>query len=175
MSTISRVCLVPGHGPDIDRGAANHDGTTELDWNRDLVNKIAALLPDRSVVVHRTTERLSPVTAINATKATFALEFHLNASNRTASGTEMIYWPGSSRGLVIAQKLLDAAVNTLNLPNRGVKQPWNGRGALFLKGTSMPAVIVESFFIDNDRDLHRGNTCKAELAAAYAAVISNLL
>jgi len=35
----------------------------------------------------------------------------------------------------------------------------------------MPAVIVESFFIDNDSDLARGNKVKQQLAEAYALAL----
>src|SRR5688572_23009577 len=144
-----RVSLSPGHGPEIDRGAENRDGTTELDWNRDLVRKIASHLCGRVefAVIHRTKERMSPVSEINEYSPDIALEFHLNASNGKASGTEMIYI--SKAGRILAEKLLNAAVGVLRLPNRGVKTPFNGRGNYFLTRTKMPAVIVESGCIDS--------------------------
>jgi N-acetylmuramoyl-L-alanine amidase len=166
-----KIALIPGHGPSIDQGAENKDGTTELAWNRDLVRRIKSHLDGRAevVVINRVRERLSPVAEINATQAQVALEFHLNASNGKASGTEMIYI--SRAGRIIAEKLLNAAVGVLRLPNRGVKQPFAGRGNFFLTKTRMPAVIVESFFIDNSEDLEVGNARKEELALAYALAL----
>lgn len=163
-----KIALVPGHGPRIDEGATNPDGTTELDWNRDLVKRIASHLRGRAdvSVVHRVKERLSPVDQVNATNADVAIEFHLNASNGKASGTEMIHI--SKSGKLWAEKLQKAAVEVLRLPDRGVKTPFAGRGDRFLSKTKMPAVIVESFFIDNSDDLEVGNARKEELALAYA-------
>lgn len=166
-----KIALIPGHGPKIDEGATNPDGTTELDWNRDLVKRIASHLRGRAevVVVHRVSERLSPVDQINATDADVALEFHLNASNGKASGTEMIHI--SKSGKFWADRLQKAAVEVLRLPDRGVKTPFAGRGDRFLTKTKMPAVIVESFFIDNSDDLEVGNARKEELALAYAKAL----
>lgn len=166
-----KVALIPGHGPEIDRGAENRDGTTELDWNRDLVRRIKSHLEGRAevVVVNRVKERLSPVQQINETGADIALEFHLNSATGNATGTEMIYI--SQAGKKLAEKLQKAAVLTLRLADRGVKKPFAGRGNYFLTKTRMPAVIVESFFIDNSEDLAVGNARKEELALSYANAI----
>lgn len=163
-----KIALIPGHGPAIDKGAENHDGTTELEWNRDLVHRIAVHIGHRgeAVIVNRVKERLSPVSEINATGADVAVEFHLNSSNGKASGTEMIYI--SKAGQKLGRKLQAAAVGVLKLPDRGVKTPFAGRGGYFLTKTRMPAVIVESGFIDNDNDLLVLNARKEELARAYA-------
>jgi N-acetylmuramoyl-L-alanine amidase len=165
------IALIPGHGPRIDEGATNPDGTTELDWNRDLVDRIAFYLHDKAqvAIVHRVKERLSPVQEINQTGADIAVEFHLNAATGNASGTEMIYI--SKAGKRLAEKLQAAAVRVLRLPDRGVKQPFAGRGNYFLSKTTMPAVIVESGFIDNNGDLSVLNSRKEELARAYAEAL----
>lgn len=168
-----KIALVIGHGPSIDRGAENHDGTTELEWNRDLVRRIQSHLSSvESVIVHRVKERHSPVEEINATKADLAIEFHCNASDGKATGTEMIYL--SRAGKRLAEALQKEAVQALHLPDRGVKTPWSGRGERFLRYTTMPAVIAESFFIDNSDDLRVANERKEELALAYARAIQNL-
>lgn len=170
---MKRVAIVIGHGPRIDEGAENKDGTTELDWNQDLAHRILRDITEPSirlhgVVVHRVTEKLQPVTETNETRADMAIELHLN-STPGASGTEMIHYPGSARGMKLASLLQAAAVRVLGLPNRGIKTPQGGgRGLRWLKNTNMPAVIVESFFIDNDGDLSVGNEKKDELAKAYA-------
>lgn len=163
-----KIALIPGHGPSIDKGAENQDGTTELDWNRDLVRRIKSHLLGRAevFVVHRVKERLSPVEQINATGADIAVEFHLNSATGQATGTEMIYI--SQAGKLLAERLQKAVVSALRLADRGVKTPWAGRGNYFLTKTKMPAVIAESFFIDNDDDLRIGNARKEELAMAYA-------
>lgn len=174
---MKKVAIVIGHGPDIDRGAVNTaSATNELDWNTDLATRINDELSGRveGIIVHRTTERLQPVKETNATGADAAIELHLNSFNGTASGTEMI--AVSRRGREFAQLLQDAAVNVLRLPDRGVKPPQaGGRGSRWLTETDMPAVIVESFFIDNNADLMRGNGQKNSLARAYADAIVEFL
>lgn len=169
-----KVALIPGHGPEIDRGAENRDGTTELAWNRDLVNRIQFHLNGavESVIIHRKRERVSPVLEINQTKPDIAIEFHCNASDGRASGTEMIYV--SRAGKRLAEALQSEAVKALRLPDRGVKQPFAGRGNYFLTKTDMPAVIAESMFIDNSDDLRVANERKEDLARAYARAILSL-
>lgn len=174
---MKKVALVIGHGPKVDLGAVNKAAReTELNWNTDLAQRIKDRLSGRAegVIVKRTTERLQPVMETNATKADAAVELHLNAFNGSASGTEMI--AVSKRGRELATLLQAAAVRVLGLPDRGVKGPQGGgRGQRWLNGTSMPAVIVESFFIDNDKDLARANAKKDDLAQGYADAIVSFL
>lgn len=165
------IAIVIGHGPRIDKGATNPDGTTELEWNTELAAMMKEAIGERAkaVIVHRVTERLQPVAETNATGADAAVELHLNSFNGKASGTEMIHAERSVRGKALAQALQSAAVGALQLPDRGIKGPQGGgRGRRWLEGTRMPAVIVESFFVDNSGDLAIANQAKKTLAKAYA-------
>lgn len=168
----NRIAIVIGHGPLRDKGAENAASkVTELDWNRDLATRIVKAIAGRSPVsiIHRKVEGHPPVEEVNTGMFGCCVELHLNANGGKASGTEMIYWLTSRRGKVLAALLLDAAVATLGLPNRGIKGPQGGgRGSAFLRGTNCPAVIVESFFIDNDGDLATGTAKRDALAKAYA-------
>lgn len=166
-----KFALIPGHGPEIDRGAENRDGTTELDWNRDLVNRILFYLQDKTdvVVIHRRKERISPVEEVNASCADVAVEFHLNCASGNATGTEMVYI--SEKGKALADLLQKEVVSCLKLKDRGVRLPYEGRGHYFLGKTHSVSVIAESFFIDNDSDLRTGNDRKEELAMAYAKAL----
>lgn len=164
------IAIVIGHGPRIDKGAENKDGTTELAWNRDLAELIGSAVGKRADVriVQRVKERLQPVKETNATNAAIAVELHLNSATGRASGTEMIHAPRSKRGKALARVLQAVAVRVLKLPDRGVKPPFKGRGLRWVRDTKMPAVMIESFFIDNSADLARGNERKQALAKAYA-------
>lgn len=174
---MKRAAIVIGHGPRIDKGAVSQDGrVNELQWNRELaIHMHAALgkLGIQSYHVNRVTERLQPVKETNVTGADCAIELHLNSADGKASGTEMIAI--SPNGIKFGQLLLTAAIRALGLPNRGVKKPWRGRGERWLKGTRMPAVIVESFFIDNENDLEIGTSRIHRLGSAYAQAISEFL
>lgn len=175
---MNRIALVIGHGPRIDKGAFSTDGQThELGWNGKLVPLIAQKIEDAGghpFVIHRAQERNPPTTLVNLTGAEVACEFHLNSADGPASGTEMIHYPGSKKGILLATAMQMAAVGELGLANRGIKPPWQGRGMVFLAKTHMPAIIVESFFISNDNDLARGNDKLEELARAYAATLLGL-
>lgn len=169
---LPRIAIVVGHGPVRDKGAVNaRYNVNELQWNADLALRIQDALSGRATVsvISRRVEGVPPVGDVNAFEPDATVELHLNAYNGLASGTEMIYYPGSLRGKTLALLLQNAAVRVLSLPDRGVKPPQaGGRGAAFLRGTHAPAVIVESFFIDNDSDLVLGNLRKQHLALAYA-------
>lgn len=169
MKTIA-ICI--GHGPRLDKGAENHDGTNELEWNDGLGHRIERILSEvdgiKPVLIHRRVENVPPYTAVNEVEADFCVELHLNSFDTHASGTEMIHYPSSTRGTRLATILLQKAVGVLHLPNRGVKTPFNGRGNAFLRNTNCPAVIVESGFIDNDHDLAVLTNRKDALAQAYA-------
>lgn len=165
------IAIVIGHGPSIDKGAFNSNGMSELQWNTGLANLIEREIGNRAkvIIVHRVTERIAPVKEVNQTKADLAIELHLNAFNSQASGTEMLHWVSSKKGALLAEKLQRAAVGVLGLPDRGLKPiKAGGRGAGFLRDTVMPAVIVESFFVDNGADLSVGTKKKDLLAKAYA-------
>ena len=178
-----KVAIVIGHGPNKDKGAVNIENgkivATELDYNRELASLIKVNLHSgvEGVIVNRVIERLQPVKETNATGAKLAIELHLNSYDEDrdgegdASGTEMIV-SGSQKGREFAQYLQKAAVTVLGLPDRGIKLPQGGgRGKRWLTETNMPAVIVESFFIDNDHDLLVGCNKKNALAKAYADAI----
>ena len=188
---MNTVALVIGHGPRIDKGAENHDGTTELAWNKDLGERLKDFLEPsihiNPVLIYRRVENIPPVQSVNEIGADLAIELHLNAhytyeemgfneegekivkaTPSSASGTEMIHYPGSAKGTRLAALLLNAAVGVLQLPNRGVNTRWAGRGIAFLRGTRCTALIVESFLISNDHDLRVGNANKQRLVQAYA-------
>ena len=175
-----RVALVIGHGPARDEGAVSLGGSlTELAYNRRLVPMIAGLLEGtrvEPVVVHRVTERVQPVSETNATGAECAIEFHLNsASSPSATGSEMVYCPGSKRGVAFARLLQGHVVAALGRADRGVKTPWQGRGLGWLQKTRMPAVMAESFFISNEGDVAAGMERMEVLARAYALGIAHWL
>lgn len=173
------VALIPGHST-TDPGAINpNTGHTEYDYNLTLVDMIADELSRvglvRPLIVHRETYQGLPA-KVNSTGADIALEFHCNAFNGEATGTEMLHYSGSRKGLAVARAMMGAAYGALALPHRGVKHVrGRDRGAYLLRETKMPCVIVESFFIDNDNDLRVGLDKQLQLARAYAQAIEGLL
>jgi len=166
------IALVIGHGPKIDKGAQNADGSvTELEYNTQLVAGIAERMKTDHTVIHRQVEKNPPVTQVNALfNCVAALEFHLNAFDGKATGIEMLH-SGGTNSIRLAGSMLTAGHDVLQITNRGLKNHASGRGGAFLTRTNPPACIVESFFIDNPHDLAIGLERMGQLAAAYASAL----
>lgn len=83
------------------------------------------------------------------TKLDVAIELHLNAyADRDVDGVECCYWPESDRGLEAASALCDSISGAIGGRNRGPKERDD---LFFLSALAPPAVIVESYFITNDK------------------------
>jgi len=97
---------------------------------------------------------------VNSSKADIVVSVHINAAtNPRASGFEVIYCPGSRKGLILADQIheaLDTGDNGNILPRRPGPitdiQCGRGFGFTMLRKTRPPAAIVEAGFITNDRD-----------------------
>ena len=174
------VMICVGHHPDAPGAVNAKTRTSEWEFNSVLARKIGErMVRNRFTITSRESRSWSQGQLdriVNASGAEVVIELHANAFNGKVSGTEMLYWHSSTGGFALAGNLIDAAVGALGLPARGRKGRYPGdRGALFLGGTSMPAVICESFFIDNDSDLKVGYAKMDELAAAYASVLDSIV
>lgn len=165
-----KVALSIGHS-ESDCGAVNQTfGITEYQYNNELaylVSKQLSKLGHEVVLVRRKTLNELPK-QINATGADICVELHCNAYNKLVSGTEVLHYEESTEGAKLAAELQEAICDTLGLRDRGTKP--SGR-ELILKKTSMPCVITEPFFIDNDVDMMVGMDLKKELAVAIASGI----
>lgn len=80
------------------------------------------------------------------------VELHLNAFNGSASGTECLYYPTSSKGKELAQRVNDGLDDIF--PDRNIKARDN---LYILRETTSPAIIVEAFFCDNKQDYARAD------------------
>ena len=187
---MNKVILNIGHGNTVnkkgqrvyDPGAIGN-GQEEYKYNYDLVtNYIAPYLKNKNipheVVIQK--ERFSKLPAeINAisTKNDIIVSFHLNSVDYNAgNGVEVFYFPTSTKGKELAQIMLDANLKVTKLKSRGIKQNVAGaRGHALFKNTKGVAVLVESGFITNDRDIATLNAVKKELAESYAEAIINYL
>ena len=177
-ATGKRVMILIGHHPN-DQGEENSNGISEFEFNSPLAIDIASRMKKNHAIVTsrprtRWTER-DINSVINAQNPVAVIELHANSFNGRVSGTEMLYWNRSTESLNLARKLQGAVVLALELNDRGLKsRTYGDRGALFLYATKMPAVICESFFIDNNSDLNTATLRKADLAQAYAEVMDAL-
>lgn len=83
----------------------------------------------------------------NAWGADLFVSIHCNAANSTARGTETFY-AGSDEGRKLAESVQAQIISKVGTVGRGVKL----NGFYVIKYTNMPAVLVETAFIDNADD-----------------------
>ena len=167
--------LVIGHKR-MSPGAVNvKSNLSEFDFNEDLSlrieNKVQKTLVQR---VYRRTYKELP-NDINSLGPNFVVSLHCNAFNKKVSGTEVLYYHKSDKGEKMAEILLDYLVENLKLPNRGIRPKTSeDRGGYILRYTNAPCVIVEPFFIDNDKDLKKAQESIEGLAETYAKAIDKI-
>ena len=124
-----------------------------------------------TVVCSRTTDVDDPVTQevkeANTSGADLAVSFHVNAGG--GDGFEAYYYQSNATGKRIAA-LCEKHVKLLGQNSRGLK---SGNHLHFIKKTTMPAVLVESFFLDNVKDRAIGDVLEEQAAfgVAYAKAI----
>lgn len=157
-----RVFINPGHDRKYDSGACNPDlGLREADIAYDIGTRVAEYLDDAGCEVrvmqsdnlcndsdyHNRKEAVCD--AANDWNADLFISIHCNAFNGTARGTEVEVFRLNGAAQRLARCILRQIVSSLGTVARNV----NARPALkVLKHTTMPAVLVETAFIDNWSD-----------------------
>lgn len=169
------VFLSSGHGGS-DPGAAGNN-LVEKDINLVVMLECAMVLEDHGVKVlcSRTKDENDPVQEevkeANASGANLAFSIHTNAGK--GDGFEAYYYSKSKDGKRLAG-LAEKHVKAIGQNSRGLKE---GNHLHFVKNTSMTAVLVENFFIDNTKDKTIGDTIAEQKAfgVAYAKAILEFL
>lgn len=164
------VYLNPGHDLFHDPGAVNERlRLTEAEMARELAWLVSDRLKEHKIrhIVNQKDDLFGLICAANRWQADLFVSIHFNAFNGRATGTEtyVSYTPDSVMvGHAIQQNLCAA----LELPNRGIKENMN---LLVINSTTMPAVLVEVCFIDNDDDIKWYMERKEQAADAIATGI----
>ena len=157
------ICIDPGHGG-TDVGAVGRVGNKDV-YEKDITLSIALPLRDlltkagAKVVMTRSTDKdvygpwADPVPELQA-RCDIANEAHANAfisihidsfANPSVDGTTAYYNAKSSQDLLLAQMLHQATLNSLYIPDRGVKS----NDFYVNVHTAMPSVLMEMGFITN--------------------------
>ncbi|MBE7048671.1 MAG: N-acetylmuramoyl-L-alanine amidase [Ruminococcaceae bacterium] len=157
-----KIFIDAGHNySGADTGAIGND-LKEQDVTVEIANCLAELLQKSGHTVHlsRTskedncgytvTESLhNRVAMANDWKAELFISIHCNAYNGKARGTETLVYSQGNKASEYAERIQSAIVGHLGTQDRGVKV----RPDLFvLRKTTMPALLVETAFIDNKED-----------------------
>lgn len=165
-----KVYLNAGHDRELDSGAINKNlGLTECEAAYELSQLIQHYLEDNgiAVVFGQSDDLFAICDEANRKECDIFVSIHFNAFNSRASGTETLI-SGSTGSLMLGHCIQSNIKAVLNLPNRGLKE----RPGLFvLRSTMMPAVLVETCFIDNDSDWRRYDAHKDDVARAIATGI----
>ena len=172
---MAKVFLSAGHGGSDPGAVAN--GLKEKDINLNTMLACNEVLVRHGVttVLSRTKDENDPVSQevseANASGADLAISFHANAGG--GDGFEAVYWISSTKGKKLAQ-LGEKYVKAMGQNSRGIK---SGNHLYFIKKTTAPAVLFESFFLDNANDKTIGDTVAEQKAfgVAYAKAILEYL
>lgn len=95
----------------------------------------------------------------NNLNANYFGSIHLNSFDRSAYGVEVLYYPGSAEGKIMAERIA-SKISSLGFYNRGAKA--DTRGLYELRKTSMVANIIECFFCDSAKDVETYNRVGSE-------------
>lgn len=166
-----KVFLNPGHDTKYDSGAVHYDADGNVDLREcDVAAKIGTAVQKYLEAAGcecylMQSDNLAPTPAgrsdyddrqsttvtetANDWGADIFISIHCNAASGTARGTETECYSRMSNGGNLAQCIQDQIVSALGTVDRGVKEM---PGLIVLRHTDMPAVLVETAFIDNDDD-----------------------
>lgn len=177
-----KVFLNPGHKVGIDSGAVNpNNGKTEAET----VLKIGGLVADylatagidyeilqSNSLAGEDEDALNPsiCRTANESGADIFVSLHCNAANGMAQGTETLVYSEKGDALVLAKAIQKHIVESLDMVDRGIK---SRPDLAVLRHTTMPAVLVELAFIDNDEDCQKLIKNEYEFARAVAAGIAD--
>ena len=150
---MSRIAIRGGHNPQAQ--GANGIVNEVIEDRKIYASVVKWLKLDKNEVIDVTpyscisAEDLKRgVNDANIHKTDIFVSIHLNAGG--GKGTEVLYHSNSTIGKTLATRVCNNMAN-LGFTNRGAKS--DVRGLYELKNTSMPAIIVECFFLDSASDV----------------------
>lgn len=158
------ICIDPGHGG-TDVGAIGHIGGKDV-YEKNITLSIALPLRDMltsagaKVVMTRDTDKdvygpwadadpelQARCDIANEAHADAFVSIHIDSfSNSSVDGTTAYYNAKSSKDRLLAQMMHQATMNSLSIPDRGVKS----NDFYVNVYTTMPSVLMEMGFITND-------------------------
>lgn len=161
-SRTPRVLLVVGHSKH-SKGATNKKyGISEFDFNE----KLALAIKYHSIQLGQTSnlyevdifyreEGYAQLPhSINLEEADLVISLHSNAYDTKVSGFETLYYHKKETDKNVALIFQSHFQELFTTNNRGIKAKTSeDRGGYLLKMVQSPIVLVEPFFIDNDKDL----------------------
>lgn len=148
-----KICIDPGHGG-TDPGAIGPHGMHEKDIVLLVAHELKRILHmDCEIAMTRYSDIFVSLNeradCANREGADFFISLHCNAAGTSqAHGAETFHFPGSSQGAKLAGSIQRELVVQTGVRDRGTKTA----NFAVLKGTQMPAVLVELGFISNPEE-----------------------
>lgn len=173
------ICIDPGHGGH-DPGAGSGQ-YMEKTYALAIAQKLGERLKSmgHEVFYTRRTDAFISLSgrcqAANERKADLFISIHLNAAaSSAASGIETFCYGTKGKGKELANCVQRALISATGEKDRGVK---DGSRLAVIRGTNMPAILVETGFISNYHDLKKLITYEYQvvLADAIAAGVKEYL
>ena len=163
-----KICVDAGHNFDkFDTGAVGN-GLKEQDITFKIADKLKELLIKTNVGVTMTRAKLTDNVGVNAkdsinerariantTRCDLFVSIHCNSStSKSARGTETLICGRGGKAETLARCVTDKISKHLGLKNRGVQvdKEYLGYTLGVLRNTNMPAILVETAFISNEKD-----------------------
>lgn len=174
-----KVFLNPGHCPGIDSGAVNpSSGLQECDVALSIGTLVQKYLTDAGCEVQLLQsdnlmydgQGQCVCATANDWNADVFVSIHCNACSGDARGTEVEVYPNSEQSYKLGDCIQKQIISSLNTIDRGLKDRPN---LCVLKNTDMPAVLVETAFIDNDDDAELLTNNQDDFARAIARGITD--
>jgi len=176
--------LIVGHKPNKPGACNKKHHICEYQFNDQLACDIYDYLKehDSSIkikIIRRDTYRGLP-DDINSIDPGFCISLHCNAAHPDHTGkwngTETLYYHRSKRGKIMAEILQKNIVEVLEFRDRGIlPRKTEDRGGYLLRYTNAPCVIVEPFFIDNNKAYKTVIERYNKLVEAYANSILEII
>lgn len=145
-----KIFINPGHCRTYDSGAVGF-GLREADVAYKIALGVEYYLNDADIDtdLYQFDGLAGIVDKANASGADYFVSIHCNASEyHTGHGVETYYCPGSWQGSKLAASVQNQLIKIAGLTNRGVKEI----AYYVLKWTDMPAILIETAFIDDFQD-----------------------
>ena len=179
---MAKIFFNPGHCIGIDSGAVNPvNGVTEAEICNQIARKVMIYLDRASCEVKflqsnnlcgEYPAHLNIVDEANKWPADIFISLHCNAFNEKANGTECLVFAKGSYAEDLANAIQNQIISSLNTVDRGIKERPD---LAVLKGTKMPAVLVEMAFIDNADDCSKLISKQDDFARAIARGVTDYL
>ena len=174
-SNIRKVFIDPGHGG-TDPGASGN-GLYEKEVVLSISKKVRNILISKGFEVELSRSKdqyvsLSDRAAqANALDADLFVSIHCNsATSSSANGTECYTYPTANTSTKsLSKNMASALASKLGLTNRGHKEA----NFAVLRLSNMPAILIETAFINNANDASKLKTRENDFASAIANQIAN--